>query len=111
VANSGGQWLAGFQATFSAMIWCWNAVIDRKQRAREKKFSMPIVPPVLEHGSKLRRKPNSKFKQRASHANFATVEVITMNEGPQVRLDPQAWDAGFAAGKAGESSDACPTSH
>ena len=31
-----------------------------------------------------------------------------MNEGPQVRLDPQAWDAGFAAGKAGEFPDACP---
>ena len=31
-----------------------------------------------------------------------------MNEGPQVRLDPQAYDAGFAAGKAGGFSNACP---
>jgi ribosome modulation factor len=31
-----------------------------------------------------------------------------MNEEPQIRLDPQAYDAGFAAGKAGEFSNACP---
>jgi len=34
-----------------------------------------------------------------------------MNEGPQVSLDPQAYDAGFEAGKAGEFPDACPTRH
>ena len=31
-----------------------------------------------------------------------------MNEGPQVSLDPQAYDAGFEAGKAGEFPDTCP---
>jgi ribosome modulation factor len=31
-----------------------------------------------------------------------------MNEEPQIRLDPQAYDAGFAAGQAGEFSNSCP---